>query len=370
MMPIKNFILIITILLLQKPIILAQTDSLNVYEIIEGDSMKMYFNKNLFLVEKECCKYTRYTKFSEEGVFYGYFEDINENNKLLGRGYYNNKGQKDGYFEIFYSNGQTQNKGFYKNDKPSGEWEYFYENGMPEKTVIITDKDTLLKTFYDKKGKLKIFEGNGMFKGIVSAYYGYSTTPIYAKGEIKNGKPNGKWTSTFGDMDFCIEEFDSGKLVKGIFPNITIKTNKEYSNKSFLNNFFGKNYFEQIEQLTFQDCKFSNNETTNKYKFDYNKFESDLSNRITQLVTSRLNSNVGDKYVSIQFKIDDEGKPYSFNIITPFGQSFVDAISISIANFTKFDPSYKIMYLHLKFEFSDGQTYGWSYYFSPEPTYD
>ena len=27
-------------------------ETLNVYEIIEGDSMKMYFNKNLFLVEK------------------------------------------------------------------------------------------------------------------------------------------------------------------------------------------------------------------------------------------------------------------------------------------------------------------------------
>ena len=54
--------------------------------------MKMYFNKNLFLVEKECCDYTRYTKLSEDGIFYGYFEDINKNTKLLGKGYYNNNG--------------------------------------------------------------------------------------------------------------------------------------------------------------------------------------------------------------------------------------------------------------------------------------
>jgi hypothetical protein len=71
------------------------------HEIIQRDSIMMFFNERHRFTEKPCFKFVRYTRINNNGEFNSYFEDKGRDDKLLGKGNYVD-GMKHGYFEVYH----------------------------------------------------------------------------------------------------------------------------------------------------------------------------------------------------------------------------------------------------------------------------
>jgi hypothetical protein len=339
------------------------------YEVIKGDSIMMFFNDLGYVTEKKCRQFMRFTRIDTNGDFMGFYQDIRLDNAVLGKGYYSN-GQKNGYFEFYHSNGKIESKGRYLNNIKIGEWEYFYNNGIPERTLKITESDTLMIKFVDEAGNLKVSNGNGIFSGFIE------DNSVKATGKIENGKPNGKWTSTFQGKTYAVEEFNQGKLIKGSFPNAKASGRKEYKNKTFLNILIPSNYLNSVEKLRFEKCKDEVVNNTQKRNFDIAKLRSDLRSKIGRIVEYDLKNErtndyvIGDNYMSIQFSTDEKGQAKDFLLLTSWGEQFFNPISSSIKSQVKFPPSIKILFFHLKLHFPGGYSYQSTFRFSDSRSFD
>jgi hypothetical protein len=131
-------------------------------------------------------------------------------------GFYDN-GKKEGYFESLYINGKLQTKGHYKDNKPIGDWYFFYEDGILERMVRFTETDTLLITYVSKKKHIDVENGNGKMNARInlSVWGGDEQTLFYGRGKIKAGKPDGTWVLTVFGADCFKETWVAGKMVKG-----------------------------------------------------------------------------------------------------------------------------------------------------------
>ncbi len=346
----------------------AQDNSPLFYEIIKSDSVKMFFNEQNKFTDKKCSDFIRYTKVDRQANFNGYYEDLSNEGTLKSKGNYIH-GKKHGYFEIYYPSGTITCRGTYKNNVPTGTWEYFYENGLPERTIVITDSDTLLMSYSNNKGIRQITEGNGEFKGLVEG------NSVIAKGKIKNGKPDGKWTSTLTNKTvYCDEEFENGQLIRGIFPNARLGGNEEYTHRSYLNSFFLISYLNTLEDFLMVVCADSSVSVSEKRSSNFHGFKSDLKAKIDNVVDGdfgRGNTgdySIGDHKLTIQFSVNGDGRAENFILLTGWGQKFFNAISSSLYRHITFPNAEKIMFFHLTMHFAGGPTYSYSFEFSKERT--
>ena len=351
-------------------------ESSAIFEIIKDDSVRMFFNERNKFIEKKCSDFVRYTRVDAQGNFNGYYRDIsNDNNVLVSKGHYVH-GKKHGYFEVYYPNGKIRCKGNYVENRPVGQWEYFYENELPERTIKITELDTLLIRFVDKKGNVKVNGGNGEFDGPVAANLMFPSLVI-AKGAIEDGSPVGKWSSTTLDNRvFCKEEFDHGILIRGVFPNAVPPAKKEYRDRSFLNTFFMPTYLNSLEEFRGENCGDSAKYTTQKYTFNIQGFKADVSPKIDRIIEDDFKNRrsdeylIGDNYLTIQFSVDDQGKAYDFALLSAWGNQFFSAITSSIKRQTSFPPNVKTMFFHLKLHFPGGFTYRYNFQFSRNKSFN
>jgi antitoxin component YwqK of YwqJK toxin-antitoxin module len=348
----------------------AQDNSQLFYEQVKDDSIKFFFTEHFRFIEKKCADYTRRVRVTNQGSFNSYFEDRSKQNTLFAKGRYVN-GKKQGYFEIYYPSGKIRSKGSYVDNKPVGKWEFFYENDLPERTLNITGSDVLLEKFVDKKGNVTVLDGNGEFNGVVQGNQ-EGQSGIVAKGKIVNGKPDGKWTSTISEKNtYAKEEFEQGKFVRGTFPNAAAGLNR-YTDRSFLNTFFLESHLSSLEKFVIEKCEDSVRYAQNDYKFDINKFRSDLRVKIDRLLEQDVRMDrikdyaSGDNNMTIQFKIDENGKAGDFMLLSGFGHQFLQTISSSIRSQTTFDSRIKTMYFHLRLSLVGGTGYQYWFTFSQE----
>ena len=340
------------------------------YEIIKGDSVMMFYNYRHQLVEKGCSDFTRYTRVDADGNFNGYFEDVTPENELLGRGAYVH-GLRHGYFELYHPSGKVSARGYFADGIPVGTWEYFHATGLPERTLTITAKDTLLTRYIDKEGNIDVMDGNGKFDGHVA---GGPYDSIVARGSIQNGKPEGKWTSVYANkMIYCKEDFKNGKLVRGVFPN-SMLTEKSYTHKSFLSTFFLPNYLNFVEMFQLGRCEDSLTRRANKLVFNTELLYADLRMKIPSLVEQEFSASgadymMGDRFLVIEFSPDENGKAKNFKLLSGWGQRFYDPICASLRTRATFPARSGAMYFHLRVQFHGGYSYRYNYKFSRRATY-
>jgi hypothetical protein len=231
------------------------------FETIENDSAKLFFNSHFRYVNKSCAQFVRLVRIDSLGNFNSYFadvhKDVNRRNVVLATGRYRN-GRKDGRFEVYYLNGNLMCAGSYQDNKPIGQWNFFYNNGLPERELKFTEQDTLLITFVDRTGNIAVKDGEGHFSGYVAGKF--NNDSILVKGKISRGKPIGLWTSDyFKTTAFVKEIYDSGKLIngsilvpKGVSPKADFFM--EYHNRSLLKTFFLGNYLGNLEKPSLAKC--------------------------------------------------------------------------------------------------------------------
>jgi hypothetical protein len=265
--------------------------------------------------------------------------------------------------------GAISSKGNYQRNKPVGQWEYFYESGLPERTIKFDGPDTLLIRFVDPKGNITVVDGNGEFNGVVAGLNGYNS--VVAKGMIRNGKPDGKWSSKAGSTDYWKEEFDNGKFLKGDLPSSRVKS--KYTDRSQLKTFFLSNYLYKLETYSVERCQDSSmyKLTANKYSFDMQKFSSILSDRLDRVISNDFSTGrtedytIGDHFLTIRIFLDPKGKAERFENLTAFGQQFYSAITNTIRSLAIFSPSQKTMYFHLKLKVTGSSANQIVFKFSP-----
>ncbi|HCW08140.1 MAG TPA: hypothetical protein DGG95_12335 [Cytophagales bacterium] len=228
-----------------------------------------------------------------------------------------------------------------QNNRPEGDWDFFHENGLPERSLKINNGDTLLTRLIDSDGKILIADGKGTFHGQVAYEEG-----VIAKGKIANGKPDGIWNSNYLNEIFCTEKFSHGKFVKGFLPNAEL-TNKTYRNRSQLNNFIYCDYFSLLEKYKVEKC----NDSAIQVYLDHSKFRQYLKNQImftNHRLGKRLDLTVTEYKISIQLETNKDGKPVDFRPVTPFSNNtYYSGITRAIASLVTATPLSK-SYFHIK----------------------
>lgn len=345
------------------------------YELIEHDSVALYFNKDFMFTEKDCYDYVRRIRVTDNGDFNGYYEDRSVDGKLLSRGVYQN-GVKHGYFEVYYPHGRLFSKGYYENNKPVGIWEYFHPTGIPERVLSISDSSVLMMRFVDETGLVQVDNGKGDFNGIVAGspefknipMFKYVTNAVPAKGKIVDGKPDGKWiVPDQNKQAYYTEKFNHGKLVKSTL--ITKRKVRGSKPRSLLNTFFLNNYLGILEIFERESCSESQQYFFNRYPNDFQAFSFDIRQKMNYIINTDLRSarkdyyKPGDNFMSLQFSVDEKGKPYDIKLVSDWGINFMKVAENSLKR-TVFSTNNKIMYFHLKFSYVGGYVYKYNFRFS------
>lgn len=355
-------LILIIALFFQLPQIAFSQDNFSYYEVIKDDSIMLFFNDKDKFVEKECAKGIRFTRVDTDANFNGLFTDVSRDGVLLSTGFYDH-GKKNGFFQSYYANGKTKSKGKFVDNVPNGVWKYFYENGQPERTLQISSEDTLLISFYNKDGNQKVIDGNGEFNGYVGNSV-ITQNSALANGDIVNGKPNGKWSSTIADNSYSQEEFVNGEFVKGVFLNTRKGWDPNYTNRSILNAFFPGNYYLELEKFKFQKCKDSIHFRQPKSDFNSFKFFSLMKARIADVIKTDFRENrsgnysIGENYMTVQFTVDEKGNAQNILMATTWGDQFLRVITTSLKSAEELPPSITPLYIHMKVNIAEN----WSSY--------
>lgn len=345
------------------------------FELIVGDSVALYFNKDFMFTEKDCYDYVRKIRVTENGDFNGYFEDRSIAGKLLASGRYYN-GMKHGYFEIFYPNGNMFSRGYYENNKEVGNWEFYYPNGLLERVVTVTDTTVLLMRHIDETGTVQIEDGSGTFSGAVRQSYEFRTLPPFAQlyngmlvtGKVVHGRADGKWFIPDQNRQaYYIEKFNHGELIKS--SRMSKRKMKNATPHPKLDAFFLDNYLVSLETFERESCSESQQYFFNRYPNDFRAFSYDLREKMNYIIDTDLRSGRKERYVpgdnlmSVQFSVNSKGKPYNIKLISEWGGHFMK-IAETTLNKTVFSSNNKTMYFHLKLSYAGGYRYKYNFRFS------
>jgi antitoxin component YwqK of YwqJK toxin-antitoxin module len=126
-------------------------------------------------------------------------------------------GQLEGHAVYYYKNGKVKETGDYRDNHRWGSWNYYYENGMPYKTVLFSEKAMMLTEFYAENGDPLVRDGNGTYTGLLTLGKATNTGTYQVTGNVKNGLQEGEWTVSVkkNPNPLYVEKFSSGKFKKG-----------------------------------------------------------------------------------------------------------------------------------------------------------
>jgi antitoxin component YwqK of YwqJK toxin-antitoxin module len=132
-------------------------------------------------------------------------------NRLVMEGRYE-MGSKSGQFTFYYLNGQTESSGLYADNKRTGKWETYHENGKLHKLTEYTNSNSyLLHALWDSLGNQLVNEGNGVWTE--TNRNADNNRLILVEGKVEKGLRDGKWRVLYTNGEMLLEEH----YVKGKF---------------------------------------------------------------------------------------------------------------------------------------------------------
>jgi len=206
--------ILITVFIISNIYVSAQEDrKLMFFKIMENDTINFFLNDIGDITIESKAKYIRKASIDKNSFNYiGKVVDQVSNGGINYCSTYTN-GLINGQVLAFFDNGKLKYQGFERNSIKDSVWIFNYSNGQKEKVIEFNSGVLILKEYYRKNGKPVFTDGNGKYKGHVISGFKQSDEYIIS-GNIKNGKPDGKWTWQ-GNGSFATEYFDEGKFIKG-----------------------------------------------------------------------------------------------------------------------------------------------------------
>lgn len=362
----------------------AESTAMVFWEVIDGDSVKLFMNNKCEFVQAECAENIRYTRITADGKFDGVFQDVTIKGLKIGHGRYAD-GKKHGDFEMYHENGVVSIKGAYRSDLPVGNWEYFYPDGKRERLLKFTGLDTLLMEFVDEKGVVKVRDGEGTFNGkvVIAAPFKFRV----AKGKVSRGRPVGTWETEPLMGEWYEEEFKNGHFVQG---KIHYASRVDKYRPSLLSRLHLALYFNVAEYFRVVPCPKRVAELDTmvvnaqrrerkevaaasgpRYLFDVQRFYSDLRERLDDVIAEEVSKRkeddirMGDYDLTVRFQVGSSGKPEDIKLLTgSWGYPHFNAIRSVLTNRAKFPPSMGTMYFHLRLSFPGGTRFSYKLGFS------
>lgn len=263
---------------------------------------RFFFDDYYYLVDKACefKSIERVSRFIvAENVFDGDFRDFDRNGTVVLTGHYD-KGIRNGAFRAFHPNGTLKWEVTFVNDAPTGDWKYYYPDGKPMLTVNYDEASVKIMDLWDRRGRQRVQGGNGTYEfRMPFVFYNEYGYPLFErKGRLRNGLPQGYWTTHLID--------EKGRK--------TLFTEESYNDKGLMNSghhlfldapyrtpmaFIPTQYFYTAERLLSKPCTFD----------DYSGFNTYLSEKFGSVLnSSRVFTNIEDKF-SYEVVLDKEGNP-------------------------------------------------------------
>lgn len=326
----KRLLLLISFVLLFNNLYSQTNDSANfearptsIYEVIRqrgSDTLVFYYNDRWQLVKPVCGTIFRISRMDTVLLtFTGKFVDYYAHDSTIAiEGNYT-KGNKEGLFNIYFPNGQLEQSGKYVNDKKTGIWEYFYEDGTKRQILDFQDNEILIMEFWNKEGKKLVESGNG-------EWYSYTPSDEFIKtsGEVRNGRKNGTWKNTLPsrNMTTNIEKYKEGKFISGKMISVASGT-ESYKDTQYCS-IEKTPAFLTAEQFQMSRCYKiqKNNLEYAKYPGGMNRFYEQIRKRIV-LTGPILNRGI----IRIGIIIDKDGKMTNFRPLSRIGHE-LDLIEV------------------------------------------
>ena len=298
----KIFILFFVCLTLATKAQEGEKESKVLFEKAPMGLVRFYFDDNYYLVDKNCVfkSIERISQFLvEKNAFHADFRDFDKNGTVVLTGYHN-QGIKEGPFKAYHSDGSLKWEVDFEQDRPKGDWKYYYPDGKPMLTVNYDSTSIRIMAFWDRRGRQRIKDGNGnyAFKMPFTFYNEYGYPYFERKGRTKNGFPRGYWTTHFVDDHdkktlYTEEVFDNnGILSEGynLFLDATYSTPMPLVPTP---------HFYTAERLLSKNCSFD----------EHSGFTTYLSEKFSTMLTSSSKLiNIEDKF-SYEVSLDEEGNP-------------------------------------------------------------
>jgi len=202
------------------------------------DFNKVYYNSKWEITSKKDATYYRISGFNPDQMnFDSTVVDhyINNNVEMIGQ-YHN--GIKEGDFIYFYPDQTVRLRTSYVNNKRSGKWVEYYQNGQVFKEVEYDNGKEKLIQYNNSDGTSKLKNQSGRFEMvyyydthfdvIASSKLDPENSELLLSGKIKNGLKERTWTLKRSLQNICQLNYKNGKFIQGkYFINNTWQSIKE-----------------------------------------------------------------------------------------------------------------------------------------------
>lgn len=294
-----------------------QKDSTNrdtLFEKTTEGLVRFYYDDHYYLVDKDCGfkSIERLSQFIvAKNVFHGEFKDFDQQGTMILTGYYN-QGVKEGIFKAFHPNKALKWEVTFKENMPTGDWKYYYPDGKPMLVVSFEEGAGKIRSFWDRLGRERVVEGEGTYEfKMPFEYYNEYGFPFFErKGRIKNGLPNGYWTTNMVDDKnkkalFTEEIYDkNGLLTEGY----NVFLDAQYSVPLTI---IPAQSFLMGERLLFKQCNFD----------DYSGFNSYLSEKLNSAFAANPSFQHTEDEFAYRVSIDKNGEPETITLSEPLKTS-------------------------------------------------
>ena len=285
--------------------------------------VRFYFDKHYFLVDRDCPfkSIERLAKINvATNTFEGEFKDFDYNGRVLLTGNYT-AGAKDGLFQAFHPNGALKWEINFKNNSAIGDANYFYPDGKPMLRLSFTENSLQILDFWDQRTRHRVVDGNGQyeFKMPFDLYNEYGYPFFERKGKIKNGLPEGYWTTNLVDdrnkkVLFTEEQYaENGALVDAY----NIFEDEEYKTPVAM---IPAEYFTFAEKLTFKTCSFD----------DFSGFYQYLTDKFDKNFQTLTEKELPSQNFEYQVRVDKKGTPLKTQVtkglVNKQANSFLEAV--------------------------------------------
>ncbi|OAQ39058.1 hypothetical protein A5893_10290 [Pedobacter psychrophilus] len=302
-------------------------------ESIDG-YIHLYFDQQYYLVDQNCVykSFTRVIKYDKNnGGFNSFFTDYYNNNQIAISGKYI-EGKKQGEFKGFYENGIPKFTINFKDNLPVGEWKYFYPSGNIWIDLTYKNGQIFIKNYFDEKGRQQIKAGKGKLKLTEPVYdfneFGF--TGISFEGRIKEGKPDGIWSSYLVYSKNAPEYIGAEKFENGQFEISNYTYPQNFSIKNSLVKFHPVLTAVNAEALTFKNCSIDDNQGYNFY----------LQTYLNNTIIFEKDDVLPQEPFEVKLDINDKGKVKSVIIPDGLDTELTNVLKQVLLTVPYFIPSY------------------------------
>ncbi|RYY35938.1 MAG: hypothetical protein EOP46_08270 [Sphingobacteriaceae bacterium] len=331
---------------------------------IGKDSINLPLDINYYLTKETCADIIRYGHFNfEKGIFLGKIKDVSNTNAnlILTEGNYNKNGEKDGEFVVYNPKGTLQAKGSFKNNRYTGKWEMYFEDGKPQMVFEVNNDEFTITSIWDERGRKIIDNGVGTYRTV-------SEEGIILSGKLLNGKPEGKWTLSNATLNrpLVTEYYKKNQFVKGetLMGPYTDKSKLVLIEPNLLK-------FTRAERMmaTSTPCAGSLIQVQSaKYKNGIDAFGDIIARSVTEYLNT-VDLSIYNNKMIIEALIYEDGTIKNFKGISAFNNTILRGIIGKLQNLPPLQPATingKPVQQKFRIEFTFNQgTYNFTFEFLP-----